>query len=315
MESPWSSMSSPTLTMAVMSWTRDDADEPGEHSSGPDAAAQGHQHDPSIGAPGTDVHSGHPWYHRRPPCQCASRRISTRPWCRSSGRRHGSTGTSRPTWSPTATAAVARLTFAEWDRAADGVAGQLAPTSAWPRATSSACCCPRASTTPCSTRRSCASAPSPRGSTRAWARGEVASIVDRAAPVLMVVDPDIGPPPDAGAAEVVTRAEARTWWDGRGAGRHGPQLASSDPVAVVWTSGTTGRAQGRGVRPRQPGCRGPGDRRAEPPRRPAALPAPLRPRRLHDAGLGRDRQRRDDDHHADTVAGRRRPSASWRTKA
>ena len=31
---------------------RHDAHEPGEHSSGPDAAAQGHQHVASIGAPG-----------------------------------------------------------------------------------------------------------------------------------------------------------------------------------------------------------------------------------------------------------------------
>ena len=52
MERPCSSMSSPTLTIAVMSRGRDHAYEPGEHSSGPDAAAQGHQHAASIRASG-----------------------------------------------------------------------------------------------------------------------------------------------------------------------------------------------------------------------------------------------------------------------
>ncbi len=43
--------------------------------------------------------------------------------------------------------------------------------------------------------------------------------------------------------EVVTRAEARSWWGEQGPDSW-PQLASSDPVAVVWTSGTTGQPKG-----------------------------------------------------------------------
>jgi acyl-CoA synthetase (AMP-forming)/AMP-acid ligase II len=73
--------------------------------------------------------------------------------------------------------------------------------------------------------------------------GEVASIVDRADPVLLVIDPGVGLSPEAGTAAVVTRAEARGWWGERGPDSR-PQLASSDPVAVVWTSGTTGQPKG-----------------------------------------------------------------------
>ena len=48
---PCRTMSSPTLTMAVISSGGHDAHEAGEHPGGPDAAAQGHQHAASIGAP------------------------------------------------------------------------------------------------------------------------------------------------------------------------------------------------------------------------------------------------------------------------
>jgi acyl-CoA synthetase (AMP-forming)/AMP-acid ligase II len=73
--------------------------------------------------------------------------------------------------------------------------------------------------------------------------GEVASIIDRAGPVLLVVDPEVGPPADTGTLEVVPRAEARTWW-AEDPPDAWPRLGSDDPVAVVWTSGTTGRPKG-----------------------------------------------------------------------
>ena len=74
--------------------------------------------------------------------------------------------------------------------------------------------------------------------------GEVASIVGPGRPGAPGGRPrDVGLPPDAGPAEVITRAEARTWWDGEGPTTW-PELVPSDPVAVVWTSGTTGEPKG-----------------------------------------------------------------------
>ncbi len=101
------------------------------------------------------------------------------------------------------------------------------PPTAWPatcrarrppRATSSACSCRRASTTPCSTPPCNAWVPSRRASTPAWAPGEVASVLERAAPVLMVVDHGRGRASRARAGvPQVTRAEVGGRLDRRAA--------------------------------------------------------------------------------------------------
>jgi acyl-CoA synthetase (AMP-forming)/AMP-acid ligase II len=134
------------------------------------------------------------------------------------------------------------LTFAQWDRAADGVAGRLAGLGV---AKGDVVClllpsCIDYAVLYAALLRlgAITSGINPRMGSR-----EVASIVDRAAPVLLVIDPDVGPAPDAGTADVVTRTEARTWWEGAGP-EAWPQLVPSDPVAVVWTSGTTGEPKG-----------------------------------------------------------------------
>jgi acyl-CoA synthetase (AMP-forming)/AMP-acid ligase II len=135
-----------------------------------------------------------------------------------------------------------RLTFAEWDRAADGVAGHLARLGV---NRGDVVCLLLPSSIDYAVLYggllrlgAITSGINPR-----MGAGEVASILDRAAPVLLVVDPEAGGRFDAGTTEVVTREETRNWWAERGPDRV-PPLASSDPVAVVWTSGTTGRPKG-----------------------------------------------------------------------
>ena len=87
--------------------------------------------------------------------------------------------------------------------------------------------------------------------------GEVASIVDRAAPVLLVVDPGGGCQLDAGTIETVTRGRDARLVGGAGAGPFGP--------AGLFGSGCGGvdewdhrPAQGCTLRSRQPGRGGRG---------------------------------------------------------
>lgn len=134
-----------------------------------------------------------------------------------------------------------RLTFAEWDRAADGVAGWLArrgvgrgdvvclmlPSSIDYAVLYAALLRLGAITSGINPRMGAA---------------EVASIVERAVPVLAVVDPGT-PGPDLGAVVVAERGEAASAWAGDPPAAW-PDLEWHDPVAVVWTSGTTGHPKG-----------------------------------------------------------------------
>ena len=220
---------------------RYDADQTCEHSSGPDAAAQGHQHVVSIGAPGggpfpPPLVPSPPAMPVRIPSDQHETVVSV---LREAARVNGDV---EAYVEPDVGGGRRRLTFAEWDRAADGVAGHLARLGV---AKGDVVCLLLPSSIDYAVLYggllrlgAITSGINPR-----MGAGEVASILDRAAPVLLVVDPEAGGRLDAGTTAVVTRAETRHWWDEQGPD-HVPQLASSDPVAVVWTSGTTGRPKG-----------------------------------------------------------------------
>ncbi len=134
------------------------------------------------------------------------------------------------------------LTFADWDRAADGVAGHLARRGV---VKGDVVCLLLPSSIDYAVLYAgllrlgaITSGINPR-----MGPGEVSSILERAAPVLLVVDPEAASPPPAGRVDVVSRAEARSWWAADPPGTW-PALGPGDPVAVVWTSGTTGRPKG-----------------------------------------------------------------------
>ncbi|HVT41404.1 MAG TPA: class I adenylate-forming enzyme family protein [Acidimicrobiales bacterium] len=148
---------------------------------------------------------------------------------------------------PAAGSARRSITFAEWDRAADGVAGLLAAHGV---VKGDVVCALLPSSIDYAVLYAAAlrlgaitSGINPR-----MGSAEVASIMERAAPVLLVFDPDLGAPPattaaTATAVSVLERAAVRAAW-GSTPPDAWPDLAPDDPVAVVWTSGTTGRPKG-----------------------------------------------------------------------
>jgi acyl-CoA synthetase (AMP-forming)/AMP-acid ligase II len=162
------------------------------------------------------------------------------------------------------------LTFAQWDRAAEGVAGYLARRGV------------TKGDVVCLLLPSCidyavlyaaiqrlgaiTSGINPR-----MGAAEVASIVDRTSPVLIVADPDAAAALRDIRVDLVGRAEIAAQWTGAPP-QWLPDLAGNDPVAVVWTSGTTGRPKGAvfdhdnlaGVARGTDALSQPGDRRLSP---------------------------------------------------
>jgi acyl-CoA synthetase (AMP-forming)/AMP-acid ligase II len=134
------------------------------------------------------------------------------------------------------------LTFAEWDRAADGAAGYLAGLGV--RKGDVVCLL-----LPSSIDYAVLYAALARlgaitsGINPRMGAGEVASVLERAVPVLLIVDPEAAPIPEIPGLPQVTRAEVAATWGGEPPASW-PGLVAEDPVAVVWTSGTTGRPKG-----------------------------------------------------------------------
>jgi acyl-CoA synthetase (AMP-forming)/AMP-acid ligase II len=133
------------------------------------------------------------------------------------------------------------LTFAAWDRAADGVAGLLASAGVAP---GTVVCL----LLPSSIDYMVVYAAVVRlgavtsGINLRLGTPEVTSILERTRPVVTVID-DGAAPPDGPVGTVVTRGRCMAAADGPPP-PDPPAAAATDPVAVVWTSGTTGLPKG-----------------------------------------------------------------------
>jgi acyl-CoA synthetase (AMP-forming)/AMP-acid ligase II len=132
------------------------------------------------------------------------------------------------------------LTFGQWDRAADGVAGLLAARGV---AKGDVVCL----LLPSSIDYAVLYAALQRlgaitsGINPRMGQSEVSSILERTSPVLAVADAGSGF--ELGAVEVLDRQAALAASDGAPPAQW-PPLSADDPVAVVWTSGTTGMPKG-----------------------------------------------------------------------
>ncbi len=133
------------------------------------------------------------------------------------------------------------LTFAEWDRAADGVAGLLASHGV-DRGSVVALVLPSSSDYMVVYAAAARLGAITSGINPRLGTGEVRSILDRTRPVVTVVDDGVDDPVGP-AGVLVRRSEALAAATGPPPAAF-PDLEPTDPVAVVWTSGTTGLPKG-----------------------------------------------------------------------
>ncbi len=134
------------------------------------------------------------------------------------------------------------MTFAQWDRRADGVAGALAELGV---AKGDVVCLLLPSSIDYAVLYAAllrlgaiTSGINPR-----LGRAEVDSIVSRAQPVLIVHEPEAVHLVEGGPTPLIERAHMLQAVDGDPP-KQFPSLSAHDPVAVVWTSGTTGMPKG-----------------------------------------------------------------------
>jgi len=136
-----------------------------------------------------------------------------------------------------------RLTFGGWDRAADAVAARFESLGVvkgdvvvlmLPSSADYAVCYQAAMRLGAIT-----SGVNPR-----LGRREVDSIFDRTTPRVTVVDPKVVVVPDGGVDAVIERQELGELVEAGGVPATFPEVGAEDPVAIVWTSGTTGVPKG-----------------------------------------------------------------------
>ena len=80
--------------------------------------------------------------------------------------------------------------------------------------------------------------------------GEKASILERTSPVVTVVGDGVELADDVDAGHRIHVSELGHAF-GAAPPQSLPELSPTDAACIVWTSGTTGAAEGRGVRPRR----------------------------------------------------------------
>ncbi|HEY3843506.1 MAG TPA: class I adenylate-forming enzyme family protein [Acidimicrobiales bacterium] len=133
------------------------------------------------------------------------------------------------------------LTFAQWDRAADGVAGRLVELGV-AKGDVVALCLPSSIDYAVLYAALLRLGAITSGINPRMGQAEVDSILERTSPLLVVRD-DAAQEPVPGGGRTVELADlvaaglgdGPAWW---------PHLSEDDPVAVVWTSGTTGTPKG-----------------------------------------------------------------------
>jgi acyl-CoA synthetase (AMP-forming)/AMP-acid ligase II len=133
------------------------------------------------------------------------------------------------------------LTFSQWDRAADGVAGLFADGGVT-RGTVVCLMLPSSIDYMVAYAAAARLGAITSGINPRLGSHEVRSILERIRPAVTVID-DGATFPDGPAGTVMNRAEVAGAFDGDPPGAW-PELEPTDPVAVVWTSGTTGLPKG-----------------------------------------------------------------------
>ncbi|MHB8219232.1 MAG: class I adenylate-forming enzyme family protein [Acidimicrobiales bacterium] len=134
------------------------------------------------------------------------------------------------------------LTFAAWDRAADGLAGHLSSCGVG-RGDVVALVLPSSLDYAVSYAAALRLGAVTSGLNPRLGPAEQDSIFARSRPSVTIVDPDLGWTLPAIAGRIVSRSEAAASWSGAPPSRL-PVIHDDDPVAVVWTSGTTGVPKG-----------------------------------------------------------------------